>query len=153
MVINISKFYRNCKWFLFCVKWSRSWGGSWISHRAYQRSYQWDDSFAANWLENFVSLPTDTRLKYASVHILTPTPKRFSLNSDKNISFVILLKYNGDVSAIESTCWSSRDPKFDSQHQQSLTLVPEDLIPSSGLLRHCIHMVHTYTCRQKKPYT
>ena len=46
-----------------------------------------------------------------------------------------------DDSVVGSSDCSSREPKFDPQHphgssQQSVTLVPEDPMPSSGFSRH-----------------
>ena len=44
-------------------------------------------------------------------------------------------------------------PGFNSQHphinsQLSMTPVPGDLMPSSGLCRHCMHVVYRHTCWQ-----
>jgi hypothetical protein len=64
---------------------------------------------------------------------------------------VLLRLENG--SAVRSTGCSSRGPGFHSQHlhsssQPSVTPFSVDLMPSSGLFRHCMYMVHKYTCMQ-----
>ena len=62
-----------------------------------------------------------------------------------------------DGSVVESTCRSSGGMGFDSQHlhshkNPSVTPVPGDPMPSSGLQGHCMHVVDRQTCRQN-PYT
>jgi hypothetical protein len=60
-----------------------------------------------------------------------------------------------DGSVFKSTGCSSRGPRFNSQHpyngsQISVTPVPGNITPSSGFLRHCVHLTymqakHSYT--------
>lgn len=58
-----------------------------------------------------------------------------------------------DGSAVKDTDYSFRGHKFDSQHPQgslpaSITLIPEDQMPSSGFHGHWMHVVHRCICRQ-----
>lgn len=63
----------------------------------------------------------------------------------------------GHKSAVTSTWYSSRGPEFSSWYptlgcsQSPVTTAPEDLMPSSGHLRHCtkIHKSHP-TPKKKK---
>ena len=66
-------------------------------------------------------------------------------------------KFGGDDSIVKSTGCSSIGPRFDSQHphgssQQSVTPVPRDLIPSSGLTdTRYAHGTQTYM-QEKHPH-
>ena len=57
----------------------------------------------------------------------------------------------GDIAwCLQLSISPSEDPGFTFQHPQAnhnrlLTTVPEDLMPSSGLHEHCMHVVHKDT--------
>lgn len=58
-----------------------------------------------------------------------------------------------DGSAVESTCWSCRGPRFNFQNscssvQPTVTQVPGDLMPSSCIGRHQGWLMHTKTLAQ-----
>ena len=62
---------------------------------------------------------------------------------------------SAERSVIRSTVCSSRVPAFDSQHPQdgfgpTVTPVPGDPMPSSGLFGNCMPMMHGWTCMQTK---
>jgi hypothetical protein len=62
----------------------------------------------------------------------------------------------GDSSIVKSPGCSFRGPGFDSQllhgrSHQSVTPVPEDLAPSSGLYEHCTHAALSHTGSQNTP--
>lgn len=67
-------------------------------------------------------------------------------NSDQNYSFPVMERW-------PSVDWPSRGPAFNSQcphggPQVSVSLILEDLMSSSDLLRHHVCGVHRHTCRQ-----
>lgn len=73
--------------------------------------------------------------------------------------FTVLLKTvcvrDKDDSVIKSTCFSCRRPRVHSQCQHRCSQLSRsgDLLSSSGILKHCVCMVHWYTCRQNTSYT
>lgn len=69
---------------------------------------------------------------------------------------VIGIRYVGAGEMV--TGCSFKRPGFDSWHpcgssQQSVISVPESPMPSSGTLRHCMHVVYSNMWRKKYPHT